>query len=390
MMFSLVFEFSNLIFSDMMKSLVESKNLTNVLNQVRQITRDHKCSPNKPLFFQFLWTQGCLPSGGMAVGGLTIFMMIPGYTYETAKELALQHDINMQTGEEESDEDFRSLLGKAHTVPPVNKHEGFIMLQGMTEFLVLMADGPCVASSGYALAAKLWKEYSQEIYQLTRSSQEPHFLLRLLTEIDKENHLLFKALFQDIQEAGNGSYCHKMSMVHKQDEEISRIFDNLVRGRTHDLKLPDNFLLLLESNQRCGKGGGGGGGGGGGDAEPPTKRMRITQGSEDRNTQKQSPDNWSAPSSVTDPVATFFPNKGNNKVNRERWMKIKFKHHQKLPSSDEFAQTHLCLDYQVAGYFKFGTKCNNNHRSCKQMLAKGDAAMKKNVLLVDKLVESIN
>ena len=53
-----VFEFENLVFSDTMKSLVESKNPNNVLNQIRQITQDFKCSPNKALFFHFLRTQG--------------------------------------------------------------------------------------------------------------------------------------------------------------------------------------------------------------------------------------------------------------------------------------------------------------------------------------------
>ena len=159
------------------------------------MTKDFKCSPNKALFFQFLWTQGCLPSGGMAVGGLTVFLMITGCTLETAKEFGLQHNINMREGEEGSYDAFRSLLCKANIVPPANESEGLTMLQAMTDFLVRMTDGPCMASSGYALAADLWEEYSQEIFQLTRSPQEPHFLLRLLSEIDKENHILFKALF---------------------------------------------------------------------------------------------------------------------------------------------------------------------------------------------------
>ena len=214
------FEFSNLVFSPKMKLLVESKNLVNGLNQVRQHTKHFSCSPNKPLFFQFLWTQGCLPSGGMAVGGLTIFMMISGYTYETAKELALQHDISMRIGEEGSDKDFHSLLGKENIVTPLNEHKGLIMLQSMAEFLVLMVDGPCIASSGYALAAELWAQYSQEIHQLTRDSRESHFLLRLLNQIDQENHLLFKDLFNDIQETGPGLYCLKTSMVHKRDERL--------------------------------------------------------------------------------------------------------------------------------------------------------------------------
>ena len=155
-----------------MKSLVEARNPNNVLNQLRQIAQEAECSPNKALFFQFLRTQGCLPSGGMAVGHLTVFMMIPGYSYKSTKELSLLHNINMQTSEEGSDADFCSLLGKANIVPPANEHEALLMLQGMKAFLVKMADGPCIASSGYALAAKLWKEHSREIHRLTRSSQE--------------------------------------------------------------------------------------------------------------------------------------------------------------------------------------------------------------------------
>ena len=190
-----VFQFENLVFSDTMKALVESKNPNNVLTQIRQITQNFKCSPNKALFFQFLRTQGCLPSAGMPIGGLTVFQMIPGFTSETAKEFNLQHDINMREGEEGAYEAFRSLLGKANIVPPANESEGLYMLQAMADFLVKMADGSFMASSGYALAADLWDDYSQEIYQLTRSPNEPHFLLRLLTAIDMENHILFKALF---------------------------------------------------------------------------------------------------------------------------------------------------------------------------------------------------
>ena len=80
------------------------------------------------------------------------------------------------------------------------------MLQGMTTFLAKMADGPCIASSGYELAADLWKDHRREIHQLTRSSQEKHFLLRLLSTIDRENFLLYKALFRDIQAAGDGLF----------------------------------------------------------------------------------------------------------------------------------------------------------------------------------------
>ena len=87
---------------------------------------------------------------------------------------------------------------------------------------------------------------------------------------------------------------------------------------------------------------------------------------------------------MADPVATFFSTKGNGKVNKEQWTKIKFKHHEKLPNSNNFAQSHLCLDYQeVAGYCKLGAKCTENHCSRQAMLKLGDVEMKKKVLLVD-------
>ena len=384
-----VFEFEELVFSDQMKALVDCKNPNNVLNQIRQITQDFKCSSNKALFFQFLRTQGCLPSDGMAVGGLTVFLMIPGYTIETAKELGLQHDINMREGEEGSYEAFRSLLGKANVVPPTNESEGLHMLQAMTDFLIRMADGPCMASSGYALAAELWDDYSQQIYKLTRSPQEPHFLLRLLSAIDMENYLLFKALFRDIQEAGKQPYHFRKELVERRDAEITQLFVNLERGRTSDLNLPDQFLSLLDSNQSKKGRGQGGGGGGGGDTVPPSKRMKITKEKGARNDQcKLSQDQWQAPASEADPIATYFSTQGNGKVSREQWMEIKFKHHRKTPGGDTFAETPLCLPFQVEGYCKDGSTCKSNHRSRKRMLDSGDATMKKNVLLIDKIVNA--
>ena len=81
----------------------------------------------------------------------------------------------------------------------MNKHEALVMLQGITDLLELLADGPCIASSGYALAAELWEQHGQTIHRLTRDQQEPHFLLWLLNQIDQENYFLFRDLFTEIQ-----------------------------------------------------------------------------------------------------------------------------------------------------------------------------------------------
>ena len=99
----------------------------------------------------------------MDVGGLSVFLMIPGYSSETAQEVALQHDISMRTGDD-SDDDFCRLLGADNIVAPRNEHEALVMLQGITDSLDLLADGPCIASSGYALAAELWVQHAQHIH----------------------------------------------------------------------------------------------------------------------------------------------------------------------------------------------------------------------------------
>lgn len=177
------FEFSHLIFANEMKTLVESKNLVNVLNQIRQLTKNYACSPNKPLWFQFLRTHGCLPPNGMDIGGLSCFLMIPGYSSKTAKEVALQHDIAM-TMSGDSDDNFHQLLGEDNIVGPKNEHEALVMLQGITDVLVLLGDGPCIASSGYTLAAELFVQYKRHIHRLARNPLEPQFLLWLLNRID--------------------------------------------------------------------------------------------------------------------------------------------------------------------------------------------------------------
>ena len=69
-------------------------------------------------------------------------------------------------------------------------------------------------------------------------------------------------------------------------------------------------------------------------------------------------------------------------------MEIKFKHHRKLPNSDDFAETPLCLPFQVAGFCKNGMNCTENHRSRKAMLIIGDAEMKRKIKLIDRVVDS--
>ena len=71
-------------------------------------------------------------------------------------------------------------------------------------------------------------------------------------------------------------------------------------------------------------------------------------------------------------------------------MKIKFKHHQKTKGTDTFEQTHLCFDYQVAGYCKHGNKCKLNHHSRAAMEKGWDATMKRKVKLVNGVIDSLS
>ena len=383
-----VFEFKYLVFSETMKTLVEAKNPNHVLNQIRQITRHFHCAPNKSLFFQFLRTQGCLPAGGIPIGGMTVFLMVPGFTIQTAKEFYLQHDINMREGEESSYEEFRSLLGKANVVPPQNESEGLHMLEAMVDFMEKMAGGPCMASTGYELAAELYEQYAEQIYQLCRSPTESNFLLRLLSAIDQEVHIMFRSLFRDIEQVGTGQYKFRKDLTVTRDKKITEIFADLERGRTYNLRLPDQFLTMLESNQsKRGRGGGGGGGGGdgggggGGDPYPPRKKPKGKRTDQSR----PSRDFWSGPETDEDPVATYF-SVGKGKDCRDRWMKIKFKHHCKQQGKDQFGQSPLCLQFHVNGFCEKGFQCEFNHRRRAKLLL--EEKSKKKVMEIDEIVKS--
>ena len=184
----------------------------------------------------------------MEVGGLSCFLMIPGYSHETAKEVYLQHQISMNTGGD-SDDDFRRLLGEGHIVGPKNEAEGLVMLKGISDILVRLADGSCIASSGYALAAELWAENERHIFKLARHSQEPYFLLRLLCRIDMENRILLEDLFDDILATGPGVYKLFMRGMNRRDEKIHQVFEGFRRGITTGMDLPQNFLSLMGPQQ---------------------------------------------------------------------------------------------------------------------------------------------
>ena len=65
------------------------------------------------------------------------------------------------------------------------------MFTGLPEFLELLADGPCIASAMYTIAAELVLEHGRVINLLMMDRNEPHFLLWLMYQVNQENHFLY-------------------------------------------------------------------------------------------------------------------------------------------------------------------------------------------------------
>ena len=84
----------------------------------------------------------------------------------------------MQADGEESDEDFRSLLGECQIVEPTTEYKAHAMFEELAQFFELLANGPCIVDSTcYTLAAELIVEYNQDTDRLMMDTDEPYFLL---------------------------------------------------------------------------------------------------------------------------------------------------------------------------------------------------------------------
>ena len=156
-----------------------------------------------------------------------------------------------------------------------------------------------------------------------------------------------------------------------------KMFDGLRHDDTSQMNLPHHFSSLLRAKQqkrttRDHEGGGGddGGGGEGGGEEKGRAKKKIKRDTpnEKKNMMKPKPDEWSPPESVADPLARFFPNNAVGKANKDRWDKIRFRHHAKVRGTDRFEQTPLCRNFHVVGSCAAGFGCKQNHRSRKAML----------------------
>ena len=187
--------------------------------------------------------------------------------------------------------------------------------------------------------------------------------------------------------------------MHRRDERIHRLFDGLRYDDTSQMNLPQHFSSLLRAKQQKktprdqegGGGGDGGGGGGGGEEKGCVKKKikRDTPNDKKADMTKPKPDEWSPPESVADPLAKFFGNNAVGKTNKERWDKIRFKHHSKVRGSDRFEQTALCRNYHVMGSCSAGFGCKQNHRSCRTMLCTHSHEIEAKVADMDAVAISI-
>ena len=232
------FTFSQLKFLPQMKKLVETETSVNILNQLCHLTQGYACRPNTTLWFNFFKVHEFLPPGGLGIGSCSVFMMIPGYFNETADKAALQYDMSMRASGEESDDDFRRLLRDFQYVAPTTTDEAWIMLNGVVDFLEEVVDGVCIASTGYALTANLMLKYGLEINRFIYDMDEPHFLMQLLHQVDRECYFLFQECFDDIKTTEDLPYEVNTSQITKHNTEITDIFEVLKRNKTSSFKIP--------------------------------------------------------------------------------------------------------------------------------------------------------
>mmetsp|Transcript_17791 Transcript_17791/g.17974 ORF Transcript_17791/g.17974 Transcript_17791/m.17974 type:complete len:176 (-) Transcript_17791:139-666(-) len=175
--------------------------------------------------------------------------MVPGFNQESAKDRALRHKISMSSSRD-TDEDFRKLLGDEDIVGPNTVAEGLVMLKGIDKILNQLADGDCIASSGYTLAAELWERNKRHIDRINRQDEEPHFLIRLLCRIDRENRALLEDLFEEVKQISSHEFQWCPRNLNSRDERIHKLFDGLRFDDTSQMNLPQHFSSLLRAKQR--------------------------------------------------------------------------------------------------------------------------------------------
>ena len=87
---------------------------------------------------------------------------------------------------EESNDNFRCLLGSSYYIEPKSAEEAQIMLQCTARLETILAGGKeYIALTGYFLVASLIQDHGRHIAYLIQ--RYPHFLLKLLYKINCRN-----------------------------------------------------------------------------------------------------------------------------------------------------------------------------------------------------------
>ena len=74
----------------------------------------------------------------------------------------------MRASREKRDDDFKQLFGESQYVALATAYEAYVMIKGVGDFLEKLANGVCIASTGYALVAILILKHSPEINHLMK------------------------------------------------------------------------------------------------------------------------------------------------------------------------------------------------------------------------------
>lgn len=138
---------------------------------------------------------------------------------------------------------------------PATAHDAYIMFQGVGDFLETLANGACIASTGNTLAAILILKHGPKINRLMKDQGKPYFLIKLLHQVDRECHFLFKEFYNDIKLTGPNLYQVYSSKIATRNMEITRILDGLKRNDISRHKLPSGLLALLQPRLKRNSGG---------------------------------------------------------------------------------------------------------------------------------------
>ena len=235
----------NLPLSTCMLDLTERPGLSNISNQVSQITQNYNCSPHMPLWLKLIKINGFIAPPGVWYGGFSSWLF--RQDYHTISEDQNNNRLRLAAGLEgegkTSIEDFNKVLGSmTYAEPKVIKDASKILEAVLKTVVKLAGDHPCITSIGYLLAATLMGTMDREIVENIDHTDQ--LLVRLLHMIDREVQLAFCAIYKQVVWAKSSAFRIDKSIISTLCDQTDIIFKKIMRNQVSDFHLP----VELENN----------------------------------------------------------------------------------------------------------------------------------------------